>query len=39
MVGLGVQILGRGGRMQTAIEAIGRGAEGVEARPFRLEIR
>jgi predicted protein tyrosine phosphatase len=39
IVAIGDQILGRGGRMQTAIEAIGRGAEGVEARPFRLEIR
>jgi predicted protein tyrosine phosphatase len=39
IVEIGDQLLGRGGRMRAAIEAIGRGAEAVEAYPFRLEIR
>ncbi|HXW28817.1 MAG TPA: protein-tyrosine phosphatase family protein [Xanthobacteraceae bacterium] len=33
------QLLGRGGRMRAAVDAIGRGAEALEAAPFRLEIR
>jgi predicted protein tyrosine phosphatase len=39
IVEIGDQILGRGGRMRAAVEAIGRGAEALEAVPFRLEIR
>jgi len=39
IVEIGDQLLGRDGRMRAAIEAIGRGAEAVEAYPFRLEIR
>ena len=39
IVEIGDQILGRRGRMRAAIEAIGRGAEALEAVPFRLEIR
>jgi predicted protein tyrosine phosphatase len=39
IVEIGDQLLGRGGRMRAAIEAIGRGAEALEAAPFRLEIR
>jgi predicted protein tyrosine phosphatase len=39
IVEIGDQLLGRGGRMRAAIEAIGRGAEALEAAPFRLELR
>ena len=38
IVEIGDQLLGRGGRMRVAIEAIGRGTEALEADPFRLEI-
>lgn len=39
IVAIGDQLLGRGGRMRAAIEAIGRGIEAEEASPFRLELR
>jgi predicted protein tyrosine phosphatase len=39
IVEIGDRLLGRGGRMRAAVEAIGRGAEALEAYPFRLEIR
>jgi predicted protein tyrosine phosphatase len=32
------RLLGRGGRMIRAIEAIGRGIEAYEGHPFRLEL-
>jgi predicted protein tyrosine phosphatase len=38
IVEIGDRLLGRGGRMRAAIEAIGRGADALEAVPFRLEI-
>lgn len=38
IVEIGDRLLRRAGRMQTAIEAIGRGTEALEGQPFRLEI-
>jgi predicted protein tyrosine phosphatase len=38
IVALGDRALGRGGRMTTAIEEIGRGAMAFEADPFRLDV-
>jgi predicted protein tyrosine phosphatase len=38
IVGLGDRLLGRGGRMVRAIEAIGRGEDCYEGVPFSLEI-
>ena len=38
IVEIGDQLLGRSGRMQAAIEAIGRGVEAAEGSPFRLDI-
>ena len=38
IVTLGDELLGRGGRMIAAIDAIGHGAAATEATPFRLEI-
>jgi predicted protein tyrosine phosphatase len=38
LVSLADKILGRDGRMTSAIEAIGRGVESVEGHPFRLDL-
>ena len=38
IVELADRLLGRGGRMIRAIEAIGRGIEAYEAHPFRLDL-
>jgi len=38
LVSLADEILGRNGRMVSAIEAIGRGLESVEGHPFRLDL-
>jgi predicted protein tyrosine phosphatase len=38
LVSLADAILGRGGRMVTAIESIGRGVESFEGHPFRLDL-
>jgi predicted protein tyrosine phosphatase len=38
LVALADSLLGRRGRMSAAIEAIGRGADCIEGRPFALEL-